>query len=210
VFSCDDQKEINYDEFVINPYSFDNAYLSSDCEEVVSSAIHSKFHTTVLDLSQKRLTDIKFIKDYPNLEELDLTENGFESIVALLSLKNLRILNLTCDCHIRDLELLGQLTSLEKLNICAVFSRDDIDYPELGFLVPLINLRELDISSNSNMSRISPLAALPHLELIDISGCFCIEDYESLTSFLSLKTVKILKFDQGKLPALPNVIIQTS
>ncbi len=66
-----------------------------------------------------------------------------------------------------DLEKLGQITSLERLNL----SRSMLSRESTGFLKALINLRQLDLSHTRIMSTsLNPLRGAPNLEELDISG----------------------------------------
>lgn len=183
--------------------------LAADCEDVAELNMHSK-QVTVLDLSNKNLKDIEFIKDYPNLEELDLSENPFVSIAPLVNLKNLRRLNLEDCCNIKDLELLGRITSLQNLNMSAIYTNQEINYPPLDFIRSLKELEEVNISHNFYMYKINPLAILPKLRILHLKTGYpeCIKDWFSLNHFFTLKELTIFKEDIKRFPHLEGVTIR--
>jgi Leucine-rich repeat (LRR) protein len=182
--------------------------LAADCDDIAESAIHNK-KVTVLDLSNKNLKDIEFIKGYTNLEELDLSENDFESVAPLVGLKHLRKLNLHHCHHIKDLELLGKIISIQKLNISSIYIDDEVDQPTLDFIRPLKNLEELDISYNVCIYKINPLAILPKLKILTLVSGYSasIEDWFSLNHFFTLKELTISREDIRRFPPLEGVTI---
>lgn len=69
-----------------------------------------------LGLSNKSISDISFLKYFPNLEDLNLSENKISDISQLASLTNLKNLNLSWN-NISDITKLSGLTNLESLDI---------------------------------------------------------------------------------------------
>lgn len=169
-----------------------------------------KESVTKLNLSHKRLRDIDFIVEYPNLEELDLTWNSIRSIAPLLSLKKLRKLSLHGCSIIGDLGLLGKVTSLQSLDMSLVYINDDMEYPTLDFIRSLKNLEEIDISDNACLYKINPLAILPKLRSVTLKTGYsgCIEDWFSLNHFFTLKELTIYKEDIKRFPHLEGVTIR--
>lgn len=151
--------------------------------------------------------DISFLRENQHLSSLDLTGSSIQSIQPLLSLQNLKELILEECYHIRDIETVGQLTSLEKLNISGVFFEDYKGCSDLSFLSTLVELKELDISGNFNLFYISPLSSLPNLQILDLGLCPNIRDIKSLVDFPSLKELITTRGKILGLPKLPSVKI---
>ena len=160
--------------------------VAADSEDIVETTNTRNSHVTMLDLSNDQtLTDISFLKYFPNLRELDLRESY----------------------NILNIEFLGQLTRLEKLNISGVFFEDYTGCSDLSFLAPLVELKELDISGNFNLFYISPLTSLPNLHVLDLGLCSNIRDIKSLVGFPALKQLITTRGKPLGLPKLPGVKI---
>jgi Leucine-rich repeat (LRR) protein len=144
--------------------------VAADSEDIVETTNTRNSHITMLDLSNdESLTDISFVKYFPNLREL----------------------NLAGSYNISNLEQIGQFTRLEKLNISSIMIRDDIIYPEIDFISSLVNLRELDISGNQFLFKISPIAILPNLTALNLQCDQEIRDWVSLSSLKSIRRLDL-------------------
>lgn len=107
------------------------------------------------------------------LLDADLLDAAFKLLLVLANSEQLSTLKLS-DIDLShephnpaDLEKLGQITSLERLNL----SRSMLSRESTGFLKALINLRQLDLSHTRIMSTsLNPLRGAPNLEELDISG----------------------------------------
>jgi internalin A len=108
-----------------------------------------QFH---LDLSNNRITDIRFLKDLTNLTTLNLSSNQITDIQSLQGLTNLTTLDLSNN-QITDIRFLKELTNLTTLNL----SRNKII--DIHFLEGVINLTMLDLSRN----RITDISSLIYL-----------------------------------------------
>jgi hypothetical protein len=133
-------------------------------------------HVTSLDLSHdESLTDISFIRHFPNLVELNLENtplgNNYYPITCLYSLQSLK---------------------LSRLGLTAISP-----------LTKLTDLIELDLS-HGGMRRISPLLKLPHLERLNLFSCVNIRDIHLLANMKLLTHLNIAftTYDQPIYPPL--------
>lgn len=164
---------------------------------------------TKLNLSGMDITLLKPLKRLLSLQELNLSENQIKSISALTSLK-LHTLNLSGNWRIKDLHLVGKITTLVNLDISSILSEnDDMQqyYPSLDCLHPLIDLKCLNIRGNYALERISPLLYLPNLEKLNASVCRNIEDYAVINNLPFLKEITLLPDEYKKTGKLSSYII---
>jgi Leucine-rich repeat (LRR) protein len=129
-----------------------------------------------LDLSHdESLTDISFIRQFPNLVELNLENtrlgNNYKPITYLSHLQSLK---------------------LSRLGLTAISP-----------LSRLTNLVELDLS-HGGMRRISPLLKLVHLERLNLFSCVNIKDIYLLGNMklLTHLNIAITTYDQPVYPSL--------
>lgn len=153
-------------------------------------------------------TTLKPLRRLLNLQELYISQNEATSIAPLTRLP-LKVLDLSFGWRIKDLHLLGRITTLTDLNISMVYSEEDNMqeyYPSLDCLKPLINLKKLNISGNYMLFKISPLLHLPQLEILDASMCMSIKDYPIIKDLSALKEVTLWDREPQKVGPLPSHI----
>jgi len=156
----------------------------------------------ILDMSNTGISDLRGLKNVPNLVELDCSNS--ELIEDLTPVQNMRRLEkLNCFntsvanldplkyvslkqlniglCFIADnsLEAISGMQSLEKLDI----SQNEL-IRNLGFMNKLQNLSELNCSKSPIVS-IDSIAALKNLEDLDISGT----EIRGLKPLINVKTL---------------------
>ena len=115
-----------------------------------------------LGLSIEDISDISFLKYFPNLEELKLDHNNISDLKPLSTLTNLKTLDLS-DNNISDISKLAGLTNLKNLNL----SGNNIS--DISKLASLTNLESLDISINK-VSNVDSLVSLCNGKLISIKA----------------------------------------
>lgn len=163
---------------------------------------------TKVNLNSVAPSTLKPLRRLLNLEELYLFENEATSIAPLTRLP-LRVLNLSFGWRIKDLQLVGRITTLTDLDISFIYSEDDDMrryYPSLDCLRPLTNLRKLNISGNYALHHISPLLHLPQLEILDASCCRHIEDYPIIRDLPALQEVTLWHDEAEKVGNIPSHI----
>ena len=100
-----------------------------------------------------------------------------------------------------DVEKLKELKNLEDLRIFECFL-DDEDIKIIG---ELTQLKELSISTNTDVTDISPLANLKELTYLDITNTK-VSDISSISGLVKLKTLKINNTDIVDLSVLKNFV----
>lgn len=89
-------------------------------------------HTTSMDISGNRITDVSLMWGLKQLEEINLSDNRVEEIETLSNLKNLRTLFLSNN-PVRDVSALMNLGRLEYVDLS-------------GCRIPAVQIRELEDS----------------------------------------------------------------
>ena len=97
----------------------------------------------------------------------------------------------------RDMERLKRLKKLKSLTINACFLDDE----DVNFISELTWLERLNISNNTDITDISPLASITQLKSLDVYNTH-ISDISSLTSLSSLEELDISKTDVTDLSCL--------
>lgn len=167
-------------------------------------------HLSELSVTSANVTDAEILKDFTQLEYLDLSYNPIytQSLKYLNDLKKLKELHLNCT-NITDTSPLGGIVSLEKLFLEGSDVLDRVNGLEgLKNLIQLeIDLTEIRdfknvhvsdsirfLSAKSTIDKISGLDRFPNLEeLYLMSNCF--EKIEGLDQLKSLKRLNL--FDSG-------------
>ncbi len=133
-----------------------------------------------LDIRENRFTDITSLARLTQLEELNLRDNSIVSLEPLAGLKNLRYLNLHSDSQIISLVPIRHLLELETLIIKGVSIRGEEDV-----LAELVNLKRLNAAS-TGISDLEPISKLINLEELDLSGNDQISDFSPLETLPKL------------------------
>ena len=165
--------------------------ISGDC----SIGDHYYPIADLVSLKKLYLTGVSFYSLNPivpltSLTVLNISDNPVTSIASLTNLSKLKILDISYCTHIRDLECIGQITSLNILSMHHVYIQEEISYTPLeDYMASLVKLHELDISSNRLLDSIDVLCRLPRLGILNVAKCMHIRDYRCLANIRSLKRV---------------------
>ncbi len=147
-------------------------------QEIDLSCLAEMNHLTELYLPNCQVKDLTFLKDMPQLERLSLYETNVDDLAVLENLQGLVELALSGNSDVRNLEVVGKLTSLEDLGLQNCGIRD------ISFLSELTQLRGINLNHNS-ITDLSPLAGLTRLERLGAAENQ-IRDISSLESLTNL------------------------
>ena len=145
------------------------------------------------DLIELILKNVKFnniecinsIGKLLNLKKLELIDCNIKKIDFLISLKDLKKINLSMNKNILDFSLISTLKNPETLIL------SECNLKNIYFLNNLKSLKELNLASNNNISSFSPInEALVNLEKINLSGCH-LKDINFLKNIKSLKELNL-------------------
>jgi Leucine-rich repeat (LRR) protein len=143
--------------------------------------------------------DLIYLREFPELEELDFHEDGAvtaSGLAHLRDLKNLKSLRLA-ETGVTDLAPLKHLTGLEELGLS---SRPKIEARSFRHLRSLKRLRKLNINfcrfDDAVMHPIGQLAALEELDMVynNVTD----EGFEQLSQLKNLKRVDVDYRDRRK------------
>ena len=153
--------------------------LAMETEEENTSISQHNLDVTCLDLSHdESLTDISFIRHFPNLVELNLED----------------------DCYLgNNYKPICKILSLTRLNLSGVA------ITKLKPLKKLTNLTYLNLHENNTLKKIAPICSLKNLHTLDISLCFRIIDLEcigQITSLVNLNMSHAISIEDNVHPRL--------
>jgi internalin A len=157
------------------------------------------------DGSQIRLQDISVLRKFHQLEYLELRDNQITDASPLAGLVNLRILDISqnplSDPHC---EFLTDLVLLEELNLreCGVET--------LEFLSCMINLKYLNVHSNSGIRTFVPMLNLYHLETLLMANTHLGDDVWVLKNMHDLTRLNIRNCDVEDLTVLAQLMASGS
>lgn len=178
---------------------------------------------TELDLSETAVTDLRLIKEFTNLQILDLSEAPVElynytpkwriilarwgilkhkksrkkiDLSSLKYLKNLRILNLN-RASFKNIKSISNLKNLELLILA------DTEISNINFLPGITSLQTL-IMDNTNISDIQPLKYLTNLKELHVSYSK-VSDLDSLKNLTQLQEINIRRNQINNLEPLRNL-----
>ncbi len=152
---------------------------------------------TTLNLRAISLTELHHVSSFKTLTSLDLSNNNLkETIKYLISLKELKTLNLRLNQDITDLERLPELKSLTSLNLSrAIIYDSDDSYKSIDFLAGMKTLVKLDLSFNDAIEYIKPLTKIPTLAKLYLCGCHSVKDFENLRKIKHLEKLDLSYVD---------------
>lgn len=135
---------------------------------------------TSIDLSELNLSKYSYLKNFPNLLELNLSNKGLTEVPDLSELESLKSLNLSNN-NLTDISPLASLTQLTGLDL----SNNNIS--DISSITNLTKLLGLHIDNNN----ISDLSAIKNMiALIDFSASNNnISDLSPLSDFASLRSL---------------------
>jgi len=166
-----------------------------------TDALSDKPKLKKINFYMSSLNSIDFLRNCPNVEELDLYGNHFfKDYLPLLSLTNLKILNLYIHKQATDenLAVLEKLTNLEeiKLSNCRKFTT-------LSFLKNCENLKKIQASWSTSLKDISVIADLKHLQELSLMECSA-SDFSILKNKEKLTNINLSKTSFSDLSILEN------
>lgn len=123
----------------------------------------SKSQVVSLDLSHCfYLTSVEFLKDFPNVVDLNLSYTAIASLKGIESLSKLKNLNIS------DCSGLRSLTGLEGAkNLLVLDASNSTKLEDLEALVGCVSLRELNLNFCRGLCIAGCLAPLGHLQLLE-------------------------------------------
>lgn len=169
----------------INPEEFEENNSESNVDQCYAAQTVLEGETE-LDLSDLKITDIRALRMFYNLEKLNLSLNQIRVIDPLLQLKNLRVLNLSGN-SIETIRGIGSLENLENLNLS---TNDLLDVSEIEVLK---HVKRLDIRNNA-ASLNCPLKDKTRCIKFDVRGkiqSFSVMSSELETPRLGHQSIKI-------------------
>ena len=167
---------------------------------------HDMRDITILDIHNRRITDLKGLEHAVNMSKLYASGNSISDISPLLGLTELTELHLS-DNGISDVSLFAELTQLRGLNLSSNPISDlsflagltqlrelglgNIDTLDISFLAGLTQLKELSFWRNglSDVSFLTGLIELRYLWLFDNT----ISDVAPLVNLSQLRHLDILR-----------------
>ena len=138
------------------------------------------------------LNDISPLSNCTNLKNLDISKTEITDISSIKSLTKLEELNLEKDWNLSE-SIKKQLTNISNLSNLVNLKKLNLrgwNIIDITPLKSLINLKELDISSNRNISDISVLKNLINLEILDISA-LSLKNIEPLKGLIKLRKLDL-------------------
>ena len=143
------------------------------------------------------ISDLSFLKELNNIEELFLGSQKIVDISAIENLKNLKILELDSN-QITDITPLMNLIKLENLSLLHNRIND------ISPLFKLENLKELNIGANQNIEKIEPLRRLEKLIILQAYSTK-IKDIKILSNLNNLEVLQLSGTSVTEISALTNL-----
>ncbi|MCE5318196.1 MAG: hypothetical protein LLG04_12655 [Parachlamydia sp.] len=159
-----------------------------------------------LDLSGNTITDLKeIVRRYPDLQELSLANSRIDHLEPLLSLSDLRVLDLSgCACLNDDsLATLAELKNLEVLSLEKLAQLTDRG---LSHLSTCPKLKYLDLSWNTGFSDASLKPLPPSLKVLSLLRCSQLNDLKNLAHLPQLKSLDLSHCSQLREEALQDLL----
>ena len=186
------------------PISFNDAVLEQKIRETLNIpsgdiTMAQTREVTVLSLGNQwqdpvpdeiAVKNIDALKYFPNLEKLEMQNNGIYSITTLRIMKNLTILDLSNN-PVRDIHALASFSNLKQLNL----SGSLVNAEELASLAGLTSLDWLDLSYCNDLHDLSPLAALTSLRSLYLRNDLV--DFAPLAELTNLTTLYLTEPFEG-------------
>ena len=163
----------------------------ADTQSVTTLSLANEWQESIPDEIQVK--NINALKYFPNLEKLEMQNNGIERIDVLRSMKNLSILDLANN-RVSDIHALSGLPNLTHLNLSGTLCSTE----GLASLAGLTKLDWLDLSYCNDLHDLSPLAALTSLRSLYLRNDLV--DFTPLAGLTNLTTLYLAEpFDGSTL-----------
>ncbi len=151
-----------------------------DTQSVTALSLGNQWQESIPD--EIAIKNINALKYFPNLETLDLQNNGVERIDVLRIMKNLTTLDLSNN-PVRDIHALSGFSELTKLNLSGTLCTAE----GLASLAGLTKLDWLDLSYCNDLHDLSPLTALTSLRSLYLRNDLV--DFAPLVGLTNLTTL---------------------
>ena len=160
--------------------------------------IDNKYNLQELNLSNNMITKIKGLDNLVNLQKLILSNNMITEITGLDNLVNLHSIDLSGNKMITEIKGLNNLVNLQTLDLCYNMITDikNIDY--------LVNLQELNLSNNK-ISEITGLDNKYNLQILKLSSN-TITKIKGLDNLVNLQTLYLYKNMITEITGLDNLV----
>ena len=131
----------------LNNVTFINLSNNSNLGNKANSILSTKVNLKKLHLSNIGLSDIGFLSNLNQLEELNIAYGSFNNLTAIENTQTLINLDVSNNRSITELDYILNLNGLQKLNISNTgINKIELDYDRNIGIYNLTNLKELNIS----------------------------------------------------------------
>ena len=162
----------------------------ADTQSLTTLSIANQWQESVPD--EIAVKNIDALKYFPNLEKLEMQNNGIYSITVLRIMKNLTILDLSNN-PVRDIHALSSFPNLAQLNLSGTLCTAE----GLAALSGLNKLAWLDLSYCNDLKNVSTLAGLTSLQSLYLNNDLV--DFAPLAELNNLTTLYLAQpFDSYK------------
>ena len=161
----------------------------ADTQSLTTLSLANEWQESVPD--EIAVKNIHALKYFPNLDKLELQNNGVERIDMLRIMKNLTTLDLANN-RIRDIHALSSFPNLTHLNLNGTLCTAD----GLAALAGLTKLDWLDLSYCNDLRDVSALAGLTSLKSLYLNGLPV--DFTPLVGLVNLTTLYLAEPFAGK------------
>lgn len=188
--------------------SLESVILINASENNISELPAFSLSLESLYLSKNRIEDISSLSTLRRLVILDLSYNSITNADSLERLEALETLTLSNNPELSDFTFMSALDSLVSVDVSdtkftsaksltkltvVTFAADNTRLSSVTDIAKISTLTSLSIA-NTPVKDIKPLAAIPALDYLDVSGCR-IDDYTVLEDFEGLYTLRAIGAD---------------
>ena len=152
----------------------------ADTQSVTALSLGNQWQESIPD--EIAIKNINALKYFPNLETLELQNNGVERIDVLRIMQNLTTLDLSNN-PVRDIHALSSFPNLTKLNLSGTLYSTE----GLASLAGLTKLDWLDLSYCNELKDVSALSGLTNLKSLYLNGVPL--DFTPLAGLTNLTTL---------------------
>ena len=162
----------------------------ADTQSVTALSLGNQWQESIPD--EIAIKNINSLKYFPNLETLELQNNGVERIDVLRIMQNLTTLDLSNN-PVRDIHALSSFTNLSQLNLSGTLCTAE----GLTSLAGLTKLDWLNLSYCNDLKDVSALAGLTSLRSLYLNNVLV--DFAPLAGLTNLTTLYLVQpFDSYK------------
>ena len=162
----------------------------ADTQSLTTLSLGNQWQESVPD--EIKIKNVNALKYFPNLDKLELQNNGIGRIDVLRIMKNLNILDLSNN-PVRDVHALSSFPNLAQLNLSGTICTAE----GLAALAGLTKLNWLDLSYCNDLKDVSALAGLTSLQSLYLNNDLL--DVAPLAGLTNLTTLYLAQpFDNSK------------